>query len=481
MTPPDPASRICITTAGRPAALERCLERLADDAERFEDRVLITVHDNSGKPSDERLNRNACRRLDRRAARIVHCGERWRRTAAARLAVIGIEKPVVEFALRGSADPRTGANRNAVLLSAAGSKLLMLDDDVIPRVWSPSEARAGVSLTDETDPRGFHFAGVPAGLTCGLVTRPEPLWRSHAALIGSTVAMHLQRQAVTAIPPGWRASARAGDDLLRRGRIRATLHGVVGDCGMGWLRRWLLLEGPSRAALVDDRQVYDASCASGLATRTSDGVQLSASGNGAIGGFGIDASELVPPFLPSYRCSDSLFLILLKRMHGDSVVAFLPQAIEHWPLRDRSGTRGAIWESTGLRVWDVVRAVVSTACSEAGGTPAERLHAAGRAIHDAATASTSDFRSVLESIWRQHASAWLIATERVLATHHGTPVWWADDVRRLRGKLIADSTRPDAGLPRELGAADIPGFQRTLALAGKLYQAWPAMWNSART
>src|SRR5688500_11205426 len=148
--------------------------------------------------------------------------------------------------------------------------------------------------------------------------------------------------------------------------------------------------------MVRDQRVYDASCASGFASRTSAGIQLSAAGNGAVGGFGIDATELVPPFLPSYRCSDAQFLIMLKRIHANSVVAFLPEAIEHWPLDGQTRGRGAIWESTGLRFWDIVRAIVSRErVEEAGGSPSQRLVTSGRAIREAAAASAKDFRRML--------------------------------------------------------------------------------------
>jgi hypothetical protein len=476
--------RVCITTANRPTALERCLTHLAEDAARTGEPIVVTVHDNSSTEADELRNQQLCLNLDCGPIRIVHCGESWRRSLRKHLVASGIARSVVEFALWGFEHPRTGANRNAVLLSAAGARIVMLDDDIIPHVWTRGD-RGTVTLSRETDPRDVRFGRTRAELMSGLVRRSDPIWRSHAALLGSTVESALQRHCLAPASGGFVASIGCWGDLVRNGRIRATLHGVVDDSGMGWLRRWLLLDGCSRTALVKSRRIYDESCANGLASRTTGGVQLSSSGNGAVGGFGMDAGGLLPPFLPSYRCSDALFLILLKYIHSNNVVAFLPETVEHWPLEDRVNTRGPIWVNTGLRFWEIIRLLVSRQGFELpDGSPTQRLEAVGRAISEVASAPAKEFREFLRDIWRQHVSDWLIATERAMERHGEQPAWWADDVRRLRDKLIVELAQDDAELPRDLekdprnGSANI---QRVLGYAGELYQAWPAIWQSAQS
>jgi hypothetical protein len=484
-TPPQAqAVTVCVVTCDREAALRRSLATLTRTPRREYD-VRLRVCDTSTREDARQHNRALCATTARETSyEIDYVGDAERRLLVRQFAAQGIDAATATFAVFGRERPTMGANRNAALLSTAGSMLVMLDDDVVPRTWVPWEMRRGVMLTHAAEPRLFAFAPSPQGLFRGLIERPEPSWSSHAAVLGRDVESVLQSEGLighTTLAPG---SAVSWGELIRsRGRVRVTIHGVVGDCGMGWLRRLLVLEEPSRSALVTHRAVYEAVCRTGMAKRTTPCIQLVACGSGASGGTGLDARDIVPPFAPSYRCEDVLFLSMLHRIDDRSIVAFLPEATEHWPIEDRTRDRDGVWQCTGVRVWQVIDWIIRQQVRlRAVDSPSVRLAAIGRALREASGLSGGELHDLCYEVWLEHAARWFSATEHAVADAQGSPGWWADDVRRFRDKLTTELPSYTASIPCDVaptGEDRLETVQAHLLALGRLFESWPAMWELA--
>jgi hypothetical protein len=477
--------KIGIVTADRPEALKRLLEHLRAGVSGPGEPVTIEVHDNSQTILKEEENAALCALAQTPSVRVEHWGNATRTALFAHLVRHGIAPEIARFALTGAHAPRTGANRNAALLASVGHRLLMLDDDVVPRVWVPWRTRSGIKLTNLAQPRVRAFARTAAGLFKHMIQRPEPVWRGHASVLGLTVSAAIERHglvdvAEASVPrvPSWGALVADGG-----GRVRVSLHGVIGDSGMGWLRSLLTMEDPERRSLVEHRAIYEATCRTGVLRETTSCVELTTSGTAPIGGMAIDATDLLPPFMPSHRCQDLLFLDVLRLIDRSSVAAFVPHTIEHWPIEDRSQTRAPIWSNTGIRFYTVAHAIIASRCSGlATATPSARLETIGQAFREAGAASIGDLQEFVRSVWLHHVANSLDVTERALSVSDG-PSWWVEDVGRFREKLLAEASDRACSLPRDLGdiGEEPLHYMKTMfTKLGSLYSAWPAIWSAAR-
>lgn len=479
----DPiALSIVIITCDRPRALERCLMSLK--LEHFAETVPggeLIVCDNSTSQELREANESIARRIRREhRVPVAYFGERHRRELTKRImSATGIESRTVHFGLFGRARPTIGANRNTALLLGAGRRIIVLDDDIVPRVWLPWETRVGAALTSIPEPRQFVFEEAHDRLAQGFVQRPEGLWCAHSEYLGRHVAdVATSYQAAT---EGDASGTFVPGRYARRGKVRATLNGVIGDLGMGWLRGLLVLPSPARRSLVRSAAVYSAALQEGIGRRTSSEVYISPVGRGASGGTGLDCRTILPPYSPSYRCEDVLFLDVLRRVDPGSTVAFLPEATEHRPLERRQRDADSISQNTDIRMWHVLDWVLknysSTALAVEGETNLQRL---SKAFASAGSLSELDVQGVLRAVWLSHAVGWMSALDSRLAEFGSEPSWWLRDVQRLRDRFASQIDSDVAGIPSEChgqahAAADL--VRSYLRDMGELFGAWPALWD----
>jgi hypothetical protein len=166
---------------------------------------------------------------DRFNTRIRYGGRKKKsRFAAALAAESAVPPEIIRFALFG--DERctrsTGANRNALLLDAAGSLVLAVDDDTLCRIAPAPGSEAGLSFFSGYDPSEFWFFPDRGGATESVSFAGIDVLGCHEALLGSAVD-------------------GLGGLAETSGRVVMTLNALVGDSGMASPRYYLTLTGAS--------------------------------------------------------------------------------------------------------------------------------------------------------------------------------------------------------------------------------------------
>jgi hypothetical protein len=228
-----PIDRMTITTVGvvtrdRLPSLVGCLESYLENCQRHARIPEFVVTDDSPGTEAADRTRAALRKLAHRFnARVRYGGRREKsRFAAALAAESKVAGKIIYFLLFG--DERctrsTGANRNCLLLDTVGTLILTVDDDTLCRTAAVPERETSPSFFSGYDPTAFWFFADRARAIQAVSSVDADVLALHEPLLGSAVA-------------------DLGVPAESSGRVAMTLHGLVGDSGMG---SPLLLPHPGR-------------------------------------------------------------------------------------------------------------------------------------------------------------------------------------------------------------------------------------------
>jgi hypothetical protein len=283
-----------------------------------------------------------------------------------------------------------------------------------------------------------------------------------------------------------RAVADVGAPADARGRVAITLHGLVGDSGMGSPRYYLGLTGPSRERLVASPNAYRLAFQSREIMRAVRRPTISTGPFCMTTFFGFDNRLLLPPFFPVQRNADGIFGIMLRKCIDGSHIAFLPSALVHTPPAERAFEPDAIWaDAENVRLSDIV-----ITCSFAQGvagapsTDAERMAQLGRHLRSLGSLKLRDFEAHVRVLQQYRTMAFITALESHLQTYAAQPGFWAEDVERMIGLLSKAANAEDYMVPRDLRAGREAGEARQLsrelvARFGELLEAWPTIVATA--
>ncbi|MEZ4311213.1 MAG: hypothetical protein R3F14_24485 [Polyangiaceae bacterium] len=446
----------------------------------------------------------------------------------------GVDRAIVAKALIG--DPRigidTGANRNALLLEGAGEAIVMCDDDVRPR-FAPapgSPARAAISAPARRAPPNPTAAVRPTGspdnapapgtaphfedtltldgvrVRSGSPVTPffsdagSPLvrdeeWRSldpislHESLLGVDVAQAVLDEEELSVARG---EAQDGLDgrllgrLVRRGgRVVITQVGSAGDHGMGGSFGLMLLRGEARERLMRSEEAFLAAFEQRRVMQCAEEATIAETDQCMSMHLGIDARELVPPFVFAGRNSDGVMGTVLRACVDDAFFGFLPWAVEHAPETERRASFEAEIASVGSAgVNELLRLAIGGLAEARGAGTAAQLASLGRAIERLGTQETEARATMREQAVRALGRR-LVQIEQLLDEHRGAPDTWARAMERFADALRAAIVRDDLHVPAELAAAHgaDAGWQLFLAYlcdVGQLFANWPALFEAAQ-
>lgn len=483
--------RVAVITGDRPASLATCLRSYR---ERYGAEIELIVFDDSADP----VTRAENRRVAAQAAaggRILYAGEDEKRRLVTELAArSGVEEEVVRAAVAefDGCTWHTGANRNAALLDAAGSAVLMVDDDTTARAAYLADAGDGLRLSSRYDPWSVHFFASVEDALDAADWQDADILAWHRRFLGRSPAACAFGPAARGGPLPLDADGVALDlneadaSLIAafsrgRGRVVVTSAGVAGDSGMGLPLYFLWLQGPARERLLDGYASHRATRAvhRGADVATVSNTQLLMTTHLAF-----DVRATIPPFTPVLRNDDGVFGDLLKTCAPESYIAFLPWAVEHKPPDARAADFNQVVRSVArIRANDII-CDLANAFEPAPGVvdPAVRLRAFGQYLAALGAMPPADFDALVRYQIMAAVGRRMEVLTRAVDQNGGQPDRWAEDC----AAAVTEGLR--ALTDDALVVADMPGatpderhrrFQRLLHRFGRVIDAWPALLRAA--
>lgn len=485
-TPRPPAiTTVAIVTCDRPEAAIRSMESVIEAARRHGRQPALVISDDSRDPAKAARLSHEIGRLaaDYPAITLVGRAEH-ERLATTLLREMGDDHEVREalhFALFGMPGQTTpGANRNALLLHQAGTAFLSLDDDTLCRLAPAPEGAQGLRLSSRPDPSRFWFyPDRDAALAVSEWQPIDPL-ALHEGYLGHTAAACV---AALTDPAGLDLDEADGP-LVRRsatgGRVAVTATGLAGDSGMVSPAYYLTLRGPSRERLLADyATLRDTRAVVRAVTRPT----LSTASFLMTPCVGLDATTLLPPFLPAGRNEDGVFAHTLRTVSPDALIAHLPWVICHDPPEPRDFPPDARHlPLTSLSVAQAVILCLTATPLGPGGDPASRLAHAGRGLQEIAALPDPDLQELLYLQRLAQIGHHIAHLDESLRLYDDGPAAWADDLTTAIAAGREGLLRPEDCLPAELRDQDQPlaATRDLLRRFGLLLEVWPAVFAAAR-
>lgn len=513
---PPAIEMLGIPTNGRPAGLRACLAAHGERARAAGRSLTFVVAD--GAIGDAALaTAGVLRELAAEGLAIRTASRADRERFAPLLASRSrVDRDLVDFALLGDArlGADTGANRNAVLLDAAGTAFVFTDDDVRPRAARaprdaastappPGDAASKARSAERLDARAMR--GGASGEAIRFVSGdPSEMWFAdpgapivpddrledvdpialHASMLGADVAGEFVAAGATG------DASAAGATFFRRlfrrgGRVAITQLGSAGDHGMASSFGLLLLTGASRARLVASEARFLHAITRRIVRRSPAIAAIADGASFMPMSAGLDARSVLPPFAPAGRDSDGLFGALVRMCVPDAFSGHLPWAIEHVPEEPRvASIDGEIGAAGRATINELVRLALTATFDARDPSPEILVARAGRTLIGLASRPRE-----ADDFFREHVTRGLARRlaqiERLLAEQSRTPSFWAAVLDRFALALRAAIASDAAHVPFDLVAAHGLDRARSLlvehvARVGRLLEAWPALFDAAR-
>ncbi len=479
--------QIGFVTCDRAEALQRAVASFAENTIRHETPCELVVTDDSPHPAARARHREMLVSMrDRLGVSVAYTGRDEKEAYAVRLAREShVDDAVVRFALLGvdGLGFTVGANRNALLLDAAGEAFVSADDDTEARVAAPPRARDALVLTALPPEEVWAFRDRESVVAA---TRPhdESVIRLHESVLGrkltDVVATATTEVDLTAITVGM-----LQDLASDRGRVALSLTGTYGDSGMSSPAALLLLAGTPSGERLTTKDAYDLAISSREIVRCATATTIThASVELMTTSLAIDHRELLPPFLPiCERGEDTLFGLLMSACDPSAYSVFHPRAIAHAPEGRGRYTTFVPGSSTPSLANLLALCLADGRRFARASTVAGRMRAVGRELVELGRADIADFAHVTRTrnvaLLERHAETLASILNREL------PSPWRAHLEAWRARLAHDVADDRASLPSELVKGRTEQEARALGQQvvgrfGALLAAWPDIVAAAK-
>lgn len=484
-----PLRTLGVITANRPALLARAVRSFAENARSFGRRIEAIVCDDGTEEHAKETGRRLEAVARETGIAIEHVDLAEKRALAADLArESGVDADVVDFALFdplgiGSA---IGANRNALTLLTAGRKILSADDDTIARPRRAPGAETTLAFDGNGDPQQLWFyphiesaLGPPEDTTVDV-------FGEHDALLGHPLVDLALRGPLAHEDLRGICTHMVGAFATRRGVVSVTPSGIYGDSGMHAGTMLLGLGEPTRRRLCASEEEYRSAFRSRAVLRGVSNAFVAHPFPSAGTVFGLDGTDLVPPFLPVLRNEDGVFGMTLAVVAKDAYYGFPAHALAHVPAEVRVFPDGKYL--TGLAE-PRGSMIVMALFMEHQPNPytidrAARLRALGQHLVDLAALDANDFAHAVQEAWTKNTQRGIARFEQLLELNRRQPAYWASDVERAIA-IARDAMGSGSWTPSELSEGRTREEAEALTRRfvgdfGRLLLAWPALFAAAR-
>lgn len=407
-------------------------------------------------------------------------GQTRRDACIARLTPIAGGRDLVSHALKGDkAGPNTGAHRNLLMLDSGFGTVVCLDQDVEPHAYAKANRAATTHVSGiPADPLEWDEA--PSCRTSSMSVVPAE------AALPDLLSARLGRRFrdIAALGPAlvWRdlQSWDAWPDHWWDARVAIAWTGVISEGDTTLTRGALYLDGPSRATVMDRRDVYDAVTRAGRVALCAPAETLLPAGSFMGKAFAYDQQRLVPPFPPAGRQGEVVFGTVLGRIHQGALACSIPAMVWHEQSASpdaRESCADVTLTCAQLLSMLATEVIIRDSLTE----PGDRMIALGKhlaafgaqPVPEMADAIARRVRRLLEIRW---------ANLFRLRTTYDAPPWWLLDVETLSSRIrhiIAGHQSPLA-VCRSALAEPIETVAARVRQYGELLQIWPAIWAHRR-
>jgi hypothetical protein len=474
-----------IVTHNRPVALERCLHSFLQNTQEYGREVEFVISDDSDYAAHAIRNMQVIDRAINRGARIRYLGSAEKQAFATCLAASGIPAQLASFAMwgDGAPGPRIGANRNCLLLAAAGRLMITLDDDIDCKISAAEAPDRRLAVTSGY-PWILSFYRSRTDAIAAALFAKEDFIAAHERFLGTDIGQCISHFESLASPDDVPIREHLMSSLEEgRGSIAFTQSGVYGDCGFGSPSGYLSARGLTRANLLESAQAYGSAWSSRAIRAGVERVTISDHSFCMGYALGLDNRSLLPPFSPAGRNEDGVFGYVLRKCFPDRYACHLPQAVLHNPLEQRHFREDAIWsDGSTFQLTDILKfALAATGWMRTTSRPHNSLASLGRSIADLASLPVSEFWRLTNTAARHIAARHLQSLERLLDAYGSEPAYWAQDVRRFCNALQDAITEPDFLRPPEIPGGDHQRrMQDYIRRYGELLAAWSEVVSCAK-
>ena len=488
-----PINSIAIVTSNRPELTSRCLDDCIASGRSSGRNTDLVIFDDSPDPDTRRQYRDMLQSTaTREGIEILYAGEeekrRWVDLLVRDGAGGGLPRPVVQFALFGAEGLtfHDGANRNASLSHTVGETFFSADDDIRFRVAPNPDGTDGLVVTSKGDPTEFRFFPDRASALGAVEFAGDDPLAQHERLLGRHLAACVAGLGASPQLDLDGASGRLLTTLQSgKGRVRATMTGLAGDCASSSRSNYLVLEGASYERLTWSEPGYEVLGSTREVVRAAPSWTITDSWFFMTTAVGFDNTEILPPFFPVQRNSDNVFAATLRTCSDDWLIGHVPWVIEHDPAESRGFERNPCKGPCNIYTPDVImQCIASHSPGPATMHPVDRMRDLGRHLKDLGALNSDDFDELLQlARWRRLGS-WISLLEKTLALNDDAPHAWKDEVGQCIEEAGESVLREDVA-PADLVRARGPDqamavMQRLVFGFGELLEHWPDICEAAR-
>ena len=287
---------------------------------------------------------------------IFYCGKEEKKLMIDELVFEGFNKEIIEFALLGdrSIGATYGANRNAFLLETIGEKAFSADDDIKGKFSKTPKQTNHIRLANDYS------------LNIKVFHKREEILRSLDFIDDNSLAIHNDIlgfdlfHALRSKKPSAILTEKLFSDFFKQirfspSKIRMTFPGIAGDSGSSSSEFYLFLEDESIKDLTQNDSHFKMAIGSREILKYTDKISLSRPTNCMTTCFGLDNSDLLPPFFPVLRNEDHLFTELLRLLHPNDLIAHLPWVFVHSPSEIRTNGASISLDQPTLSMDDIIK------------------------------------------------------------------------------------------------------------------------------
>lgn len=336
----DPITLI-ITTCDRPSCLDRLLESLIENQDRFGGEWKCEVFDDSREEGNQQRNREVVRRSSQRIPVDYFGPEEQKEFLGWISSQVDDPEGVLPWLLTSAhpdnvSRPTYGVPVNLAFLKHAGSRILLIDDDTVARAWVRPDSKGKIQLGNFSDSpiAAPTFEAATAKLKR---FRDDPI-DAHAKSIGRGLGGILDvANKDAAVRSFERAPFKEVVRLGASSRVRYTRNGLVGDPGTVSDYTMFLPGNRFLSAVAGDERTYRAFREAPRCTFWGhrDHALMSSVKFQRATFAGIDLDPYIAPVLPTGRGEDSMIGAMLKFLYPRDFGLRFNFSLEHKPENPR--------------------------------------------------------------------------------------------------------------------------------------------------